>query len=44
MPHWIGVQAPGPGKVGQKFKNMPSLWRQQDKTPHPNQISFLNRN
>jgi len=31
---------PGPGKVGQRCKNMPSLWRHQQKTPNPNQIFF----
>jgi len=29
-----------PGKVGQKFKNMPSLWHYQQKTPYPHQIFF----
>jgi len=34
---------PEPVKVGQKFKNMPSLWRHQEKTPHLNQIFLFNR-
>jgi len=24
--------------VGKKFKNMPSLWRHQEETSHPNQM------
>ena len=41
MAHWISAQ----GQLnGQKFKNMPPLWRHQEKTPQPNQIIFLNRN
>jgi len=39
MAHWISAQ--GQSKWGQKFKNMPSLWRHQDKHPHPNQVIFL---
>jgi len=32
---------PGPGKVGQKRKNMPSLLRHQQKTPNPNRKNFF---
>jgi len=32
--------AHGPIKVGLKFKNMSSLWRRQEKTPHSNQKFF----
>jgi len=35
---------PWPGKIGQKFKNISSLWRRQQKIPNPNIIFFLNRN
>ena len=35
MAHWISAQ----GQL--KFESMPSLWRHQEKTPHPNQIIFL---
>jgi len=32
---------PGLVNVGQKFKNLPSLWRHQEKSSHPNQTTFL---
>jgi len=34
----------GPVKVGQKFKNTPTLGPPPRRTPNPNQKIFLNRN
>jgi len=35
---------PGPVKVGQKFKNTPTLGAPSRRTPNPNQKIFFNRN
>ena len=42
MAHWIGAQ--GQLKWVKNSKNLPYSWRHQGKTPHPNQIIFLQSN